>query len=106
MKVTCEIVRDLLPLYIDDLCSNDSKSTIEEHITICDSCRSELQTMQLSITTSSREQNLNEAAVVKMLSKEWKKSKWKSLLKGIAYTLIVVAILALFLVLFADVRFQ
>jgi len=102
MKITCEIIKDLLPLYIDDLCSDDSKTAIEEHVAICDNCQSELQVMQLSIPTNNIEQNLNEAAVVKMLSKEWKKSKWKSLLKGIVYTLIVVAIITLFLLIFAD----
>jgi len=102
MKITCEIIKDLLPIYIDDLCSDDSKTAVEEHIAVCDSCRLELQTMQLSIPVNNKEQNLNEAAVVKMLSKEWKKSKWKSLFKGIIYTLIAVAIIMLFLIFSAD----
>jgi len=104
MKITCEVINDLLPLYIDDLCSNDSKVAINVHIKTCEVCKSELQAMQLSITANTREQNLNDAAVVKMLSKEWKKNKWKSLLKGIVYTLIVVAIIALFLLFSADIR--
>ena len=104
MKVTCEIIKDLLPLFIDNLCSNDSKAAIEEHIKICDNCKTELQNMQMSLTANNREQNINEATVLKILSKEWKKNKWQSLLRGIVYTLIVVAILALFLLLFADFR--
>ena len=105
MKITCEIVKDLLPLYIDDLCSDDSKAAVEGHIAICDECKSELQAMQLSIPANNREQNLNEADVVKMLSKEWGKSKWKSLFKGIVCTLVVVAIIALLLALSADFSF-
>ena len=31
-KIPCEIIRDLLPLYQDDICSEKSRNAIEEHI--------------------------------------------------------------------------
>lgn len=34
----CEIINDLLPLYIDDACSEKSKEFIEEHIRQCSNC--------------------------------------------------------------------
>ena len=46
MKLTCEIVEDLLPLYLDDSCSADSRSAIEEHLKECSSCREKFQRMQ------------------------------------------------------------
>lgn len=38
MNNECYIVRDLLPTYIDQLCSNESEAFIEEHLAQCDSC--------------------------------------------------------------------
>lgn len=38
-KMSCEIIKDLLPLYYDDVCSNDSKLLVEKHINECTSCR-------------------------------------------------------------------
>ncbi len=38
MKVTCGIVEDLLPLYMEDMCSEESKAALEEHIEACPAC--------------------------------------------------------------------
>ena len=45
MKLSCEIVRDLLPLYYDDVCSNESRATVEEHLLECDICKKYLDSM-------------------------------------------------------------
>ncbi|USK84026.1 zf-HC2 domain-containing protein [Peribacillus asahii] len=42
----CNIVRDLLPSYIDNLCSKDSIVFIEEHINSCTECREVLESMK------------------------------------------------------------
>lgn len=44
-KVNCEIVRDIIPLYIDDACSDESKTAIEEHIKNCSECKQMLELM-------------------------------------------------------------
>ena len=38
-EIHCEIIRDLLPLYVDDVCSEKSKDMIEEHLRGCEECR-------------------------------------------------------------------
>lgn len=43
MEKTCEIVKDLLVPYIDDTCSTESRNFLEEHISECEKCRSELE---------------------------------------------------------------
>lgn len=40
MKDSCNIIRDLLPLYMDEVCSEDSKEIIEEHLNHCSDCQS------------------------------------------------------------------
>lgn len=37
-KITCDIVKDLIPLYVDDVLSNDSKMLVEEHLKSCEKC--------------------------------------------------------------------
>jgi len=38
MKNSCEVIRDLLPLYADDACSNESRKMVEEHLAECPEC--------------------------------------------------------------------
>ena len=39
MKITCSVIQDLIPLYLDGVCSEDSRENVEEHIAGCDVCR-------------------------------------------------------------------
>lgn len=43
---TCEIVRDLLPLYIDDACTTGSRELVEEHLKACAACEKEYRMMK------------------------------------------------------------
>jgi len=38
MDISCDIIRDLLPLYAEDLVSEDSRKLVDEHLCACDSC--------------------------------------------------------------------
>lgn len=40
-KDTCEMIRDLLPLYIDDCCSETSRKIVDEHLAVCPDCKQE-----------------------------------------------------------------
>lgn len=104
MKISCEIIRDLLPLYHDGVCSNESRQMIEEHLSECENCRAELKAMDDMLIIPDKKQNLADAEAVKNLSKKWKKGMFKSLLKGILITLVVVVLFALVLYLFMDIR--
>ena len=47
MKNTpCEVIKDLLPLYVDDVCSEKSKAIIEEHLAECEGCRNYLSSLK------------------------------------------------------------
>ncbi|MCM1440001.1 MAG: zf-HC2 domain-containing protein [Roseburia sp.] len=35
----CDIIQDLLPLYIDNVCSEESKAYVEAHLASCEKCR-------------------------------------------------------------------
>ncbi len=39
----CNVIKDLLPLYADDICSEDSRQMVEEHLCECEECSGELE---------------------------------------------------------------
>lgn len=47
-NLSCEIVRDLLPSYIDHVLSDTSVQAVEEHIRECGACAKVLEDMRLS----------------------------------------------------------
>lgn len=38
-KIACDVVKDIMPLCIDDVCSENSKQLVNEHIIECDKCK-------------------------------------------------------------------
>ena len=48
MKYNCDVIRDLLPLYQDGVCSDSSRHTVEEHLTECKACSDYLETLRSS----------------------------------------------------------
>lgn len=46
MKLSCEIIQDLLPLYVDNACSPDSRKAVEAHLNQCPACNRNLQAIQ------------------------------------------------------------
>lgn len=40
MKLSCQIIQDLLPLYEDGVCSQDSTNAVEAHLAVCKACAS------------------------------------------------------------------
>ena len=46
MKITCDVIQDLMPSYIDGILSEDSKVLVEEHIGTCQECRKMYEIMK------------------------------------------------------------
>lgn len=42
----CNVIADLIPLYIDNTCSKESSELIEEHIKTCEGCKKLLEDMR------------------------------------------------------------
>ena len=47
--LTCEVVRDLLPSYVDGLTNDVSNQAVEQHIKICENCRKLYHEMQETV---------------------------------------------------------
>lgn len=46
MKLFCDVIRDLLPLYADGVCSEESRRAVEAHLAECETCRGLLTAME------------------------------------------------------------
>lgn len=46
MKMKCSVIQDLLPSYVDDICSEDTKELVREHVAECVQCREKLEQMK------------------------------------------------------------
>ena len=45
-KMSCDMIRDLLPSYLDELTSDESNQAINEHLRSCENCRNELERLK------------------------------------------------------------
>ncbi|MEK3917876.1 zf-HC2 domain-containing protein [Paenibacillus sp. FSL H7-0331] len=84
-KISCEIIKDLLPLYYDKVCSAESVRLVEAHLAECQHCRLELETIKTALHLPEAEvmNNYNEAAAIKGITVLWRRSKLKSLIIGL-----------------------
>lgn len=65
-NIPCEVIKDLLPLYVDDICSEKSKRLIEEHLAECEECCKYLEALKRelpSMTLESEEAEIQESEV-------------------------------------------
>lgn len=70
MTLGCEIVKDLLPSYIDRLTSKESNELIESHLKKCDNCMDIYNKLkQSNFIMDDREENISDKIETKLLKK-------------------------------------
>lgn len=96
-KVSCEIIKDILPLYYDGVCSEDSKRMVEEHLLDCDSCKMELEKLKNEIHIPERNiiENRKDSNVLKNISTSWKRLRLKSFIKGGIISALLIGVIIL-----------
>ena len=87
MKTSCKIIEDLLPLYVDDVCSDESRKLVEGHIAECSECLAKLHAMQAGTDAKA------DIKPLKNVGRWLEKLRLKALLKGIINGIIFTAIL-------------
>lgn len=60
MTYPCGIIRDLLPLYIDEVCNEESKQAVENHLSECEKCRNYYESMKSTEGFVSKENDNSE----------------------------------------------
>lgn len=94
MNIPCSIIKDLLPLYHDNVCSEDTKRVVEEHLKTCPDCRGEYEKMLAAdgIVSSAYDEERE-----RMIAESYKHVKRRNTVKIIiasVLTLVLVCILA------------
>ena len=85
MKLPCKVIEDILPIYYDCLCSDESATLVEEHLKECPQCSRILSDLHSGIEIS--ENPVDDLKPLESIQKRWKKSKWTYIRSGICITL-------------------
>lgn len=102
MKISCTIADDLLPLYLDDSCSADSRAALEEHLKECPSCRAKFDRMRSGITDDI--QTEKSAPNLASYAKKVRNHRIRITILVILVTVIASAVLALGYLTIRDMR--
>ncbi len=62
-RISCNIIRDLMILYDDNVCSEESRQMVEEHIAECGECRKIYQNARADLPNISLKRDEEEAGV-------------------------------------------
>lgn len=93
-KLDCPIVRDLLPLYIDQVVSPETAQAVAEHLEDCPDCRREYESLKADLPETPAE----EADTSRQFGDFIKRVKWKQKLSdGLTILLLLAALLAIFI---------
>ncbi len=93
-KISCNVIKDLLPLYEDGFCSDETKKLVENHISECEDCKRELENIKKCPVFS--ENDAKEFEAVKKAGKKIKKSRKKAVIKAVCISLVVCIALGIF----------
>ncbi|WP_461204901.1 zf-HC2 domain-containing protein [Clostridium sp. DL1XJH146] len=64
MKISCDVINDLFPSYVEGLTSNDSNKIIEDHIQECTNCKETLELLKGDLQKNEEKSaNLNDSSV-------------------------------------------
>lgn len=75
-EINCNIIQDILPLYVDDVVSEDTREMVEEHLKSCDTCRKEADILKQNVNLpTSRNIKLSDARILRKLKQRFFKRK-------------------------------
>ncbi len=87
-KFDCEIIKDLLPLYADNICTEKSSECVEEHLKNCSECSKEFHKIKECPTVPTVDVDLQKAVI--NAGKRIKKRNRKTIIETVALVLILV----------------
>ncbi|SKC69386.1 zf-HC2 domain-containing protein [Maledivibacter halophilus] len=100
MKNLCEIVKDLLPLYHDDVCSNESRSMVEKHLLECNDCKKYLDSMNNDFIQSNIEKATEQAKFDRLKGLKKKLFRKTMMISAVSVLCAIVVFLAGFSLIF------
>ncbi len=92
-KIPCELIQDLIPLYVDGLTSDVTSSYMQEHFLTCAACQKKYEMMTQTIAANEDEVKIKEQKEIDYLKKV-KKSSRKKLLIGFVSAVLIILVAA------------
>ena len=86
MKVDCNVIKDLLPLYNDNVASEGTKVLVEEHLAQCENCKQYLE----NIKDDEKDLSIDETKVIKDFEGKIKRKKIIAIVTSIILTLLFI----------------
>ena len=89
--IHCAVIKDLLPLYYDGVCSEETRMLIEEHMGSCNECKKELESLHatIEIPPIEREHRKQDEKMIRKMASSLQKVRKKALYKGIGMTALI-----------------
>lgn len=85
----CNVIKDLLPLYVDECCSEESAKLVSEHLTICENCRKEYSQMCENYNTQKK---MPKPVSLRRVS-DWKASLLQSVMLFVSFAIITLGVI-------------
>ena len=94
-ETICAVAQDIMPLMLDNVCSPESRSFVEEHVQNCEGCREALALMQAEDRQiPSPEEATENRAQWKGVRRYCKRLASRGFLLGLAATVLLAALAA------------
>ncbi len=94
MKTSCNVIKDILPLYVEGLASEDTRKIVEDHIDECGDCKKELEEMKSSTIPP---MDVDTQPIERVRDKLRKKNSQTIILTTIITTLVIVIVIIAYL---------
>lgn len=88
-KINCEIIEDVMPLYVDYLASKSTREMVDTHLKECENCRKKMQKMQQNVIVP---MEMETEPIKKIQKKIQKKNQMIAFISG--FIILILAILA------------
>lgn len=86
-KISCNIIGDLLPLYVDGAVSEDTKKLVEEHLAECEECKKAAEDMGKELVLPVHETvRAAETSFLQKMKKTWQKRRIRTAVISVAVT--------------------
>lgn len=88
-NISCKVIQDLLPLYEDGCCSDDSRKIVENHLAECENCRKKSQLFAEKMPETNDERETAEEKAIKRGANKIKRMRNAGIIALILAILIV-----------------
>ncbi len=84
-RVSCDVIQDLIPLYVEDMLSEDSRKLVKAHLDECEECRAYLNELQETSTLPPE----IDITLFRKIQTNLQKKKWQAIVLATIITLFI-----------------